>query len=52
MLQRLPVALAQVQVESNTSETLLKEIHDMVYSLHNAKETIKKKYNIMNSIKV
>ena len=52
MLQKLPVALVQLQVESNTFETLLKEIHEMVYSLYHTKEITKKVYNIMNSIKV
>ena len=52
MLQRLVVAVAQVQA-GNTSENLLNEICQIVYSLHEAKEIIKKVYNsIMNSIKV
>ena len=52
MLQRLVVAVAQVQT-GNTSENLLNEIRQIVYSLHEAKEIIKKVYNsIMNSIKV
>ena len=33
MLQRLPIALAQVKA-GNTSENLLKEIRKIIYSLH------------------
>ena len=52
MLQRLPIALAQVEV-GNTSENLLNEIRQIIYSLHQAKEITKKVYNnIMNSMKV
>ena len=52
MLQRLPIALAQVKA-SNTSENLLNEIRKIIYSLYRAKEITKKVYNnIMNSIKV
>ena len=51
MLQRLPIALAQVEAGS-TSEYLLQEIRQMIYSLHRAEETTKKVFNnIMNSIK-
>ena len=51
MLQRLPMALAQVKV-GNTSENLLNEIRQTTYSLYRANEIIKKVYkNIMNSIK-
>ena len=42
MLQRLPVALAQVQV-GITSENLPNEIHQIIYSLHQAKEITKKR---------
>ena len=44
----------QVQVqEGDTSEILLKEICQIIYSLYRAKEITKKVYsNIMNSIKV
>ena len=35
MLQRLPVALAQVKA-GNTSENLLNEIHQIIYSLYGA----------------
>ena len=41
MLQRLPVALAQVKA-SNASENLLNEIRQMIFSLHRAKESLKK----------
>ena len=52
MLQRLPIALTQVKA-SNTSETLLNEIRQLIYSLHRSKEITKKVYsNIMNSVKV
>ena len=51
MIQRLPIALAQVKA-SNTSENLLNEIRQMIYSLYWVKEITKKVYNnIMNSIK-
>ena len=52
MLQSLPIALAQVQAD-NTSENLLNEIRQIIYSLYWEKENSKKVYNnIMNSIKV
>ena len=52
MLQRLPIALAEVKA-GNTSENLLNEIRQIIYSLHQAKGITKKVYNnIMNSIKV
>ena len=52
MLQRLPIALAQIKA-GNTSETLLSEIRQIIYSLYRAKEITKKVYNnIMNSIKL
>ena len=52
MLQRLPRALTQVKT-GNTSENLLNEIRQIIYSLHRAKEITKKVYNnIMNSIKL
>ena len=44
MLQRLPIALAQVK-EGNNSENLLNEIRKYVYSLYLSKE-ITKKYTI------
>ena len=52
MFERLPIALAQVKVES-TSENLQNEIRQIIYSLYQAKEITKKVYNnIMNSIKL
>ena len=52
MPQRLPIALAQVKV-GNTFENLLKEIHQIIYSLHREKEISKKVYNnIINSMKL
>ena len=52
MLQRLPIALAQVK-GGNTSKNLLNEISQIIYSLYQAKEFTKKVYNnIMNSIKL
>ena len=48
MPQRLPIALAQVKA-GNTSENLLNEIRQIIYSLHQEKEITKKVYNnIMN----
>ena len=44
MLQRLPIALAQVKA-GNTSENLLNEIKKIIYSLYQSKEIIKKVYN-------
>ena len=50
MLQKLPVALAQVKA-GNTSEKLLIEIRQIIYSLYREEELTKKVYNnIMNSI--
>ena len=52
MLQRLPIALAQIKV-GNNSESLLNEIKQIVYSFHQSKEITKKVYhNIITSIKV
>ena len=52
ILQRLPIGLAQVKA-GNTSEDLLNEIRQIIYSLYQAKEITKKVYNnIMNSIKL
>ena len=46
MLQRLPIA-------GNTSENLLNEIRQIIYSLYQGKEVTKNVYNnIMNSIKL
>ena len=44
MLQRLPIALAQVKA-GNNSENLLKEIRQIIYSLYQSKEITKKVYN-------
>ena len=50
--QRLAIALAEVKA-GNTSENLLNEITQIIYSFYRAKEKAKKSYNnIMNSIKV
>ena len=47
MLQRLQIKAG------NTSENLLNEIRQIIYSLYQAKEITKKVYkNIMNSIKL
>ena len=52
MLKRLPIALAQIKA-SNTSETLLNEIRQIVCSLYRSKEITKKVYNnIIKSIKI
>ena len=44
MLQRLPIALAQVKA-GNNSENLLNEIRQIVYSLYQWKKITKKLYN-------
>ena len=44
MLQRLPIALAQVKAGKN-SENLLNEIRQIIYSLYQLKEITKKVYN-------
>ena len=50
MLQRLPIALAQVKA-GNNSESLLNEIRQIVYSLYQLKQITKKVYNeIIESI--
>ena len=52
MLQRLPIALAQVKA-GNTSENLLNEIAQIIYCLYKEKEFTNIIYNnIMNSIKL
>ena len=52
MFQRLPIPLAQVKA-GNTSENLLNEIRQIIYSLYRVKEITKNVYNnIMNSIKL
>ena len=51
MLQRLPIALAQINA-GNNSQSLLNEIRQIVYSLYQSKEITKKVYNhILKSIK-
>ena len=50
MLQRLPIALAQVKA-GNNSESLFSEIRQIVYSLYQSKQITKKVYtNIIRSI--
>ena len=44
ILQRLPIALAQVKAGSN-SENLLNEIRQIVYSFYQSKQITKKVYN-------
>ena len=44
MLNRLPIALAQVKA-GNNSENLLNEIRQIVYVLYQSKEITKKIYN-------
>ena len=52
MLQRLPIALAQVKAV-NTSENVLNKIRQIIYSLYRANEITKKVYNnIINLIKL
>ena len=52
MLQRLPIALAQIKA-GNNSESLLNEIRQFVYSLNQSKEITKKVYNnIIKSVKI
>ena len=50
MLQRLPIALAQIKAGDN-SDNLLNEIRQIVYSLYQSKEITRKVYNkIIKSI--
>ena len=52
MLQRLPIALAQVKA-GNNSESLLNEIRQIVYSLYQSKQITKEVYNnIIKSIQL
>ena len=52
MLQRLPIALAQVKAGYN-SESLLHEIREIVYSLYESKEITKKICNnVTRSIQI
>ena len=50
MLQRLPIALAQVKARNN-SESLLNEIRQLLYSLYQSKQITKEVYTkIIKSI--
>ena len=50
IIQRLPIALAQVKA-GNNSENLLNEIRQIIYSLYQSKEITKKVYNnLMKSL--
>ena len=49
MIQRLPIALAQVKA-GNNSKNLLNEIRQIIYSLYQSKEITKKVYNLMKSL--
>ena len=50
MLQRLPIALAQIKV-GNNSESLFNEVRQIVYSLYQSREITKKVFNnIIKSI--
>ena len=51
MLQRLPIALAQVKA-GNTSENLLNEIRQIMYFLYREKEITKsiQQYNELNKV--
>ena len=52
LVQRLPIALAQVKARNN-SENLLNKIRQIVYSLYQSKEITKKVYNnIIKSIQL
>ena len=51
MLQRLPIALAQVTAV-NTSENLLNEIRQIIYSSYREKKLLKIYNNVTNSIKL
>ena len=51
-LQRLPIALAQLK-DSNNSESLLKEIRQIIYSMYQSKQITKNVYNnIIKSIQL
>ena len=52
LVQRLPIALAQVKA-GNNSQNLLKEIRQIAYSLYQLKEITKKVYNkIIKSVQL
>ena len=44
MLQKFPIALAQIKA-GNNSESLLEEIREIVYCLYQSKEITKKVHN-------
>ena len=48
LLQRLPIALAQVKT-GNNSESLLNKIRQTIYSLYQSKEITKKVYNTIKT---
>ena len=50
MLQRLPIAFAQIKA-GNNSESFLNEIRQIVYSLYQSKQITKKVYNHMTKLK-
>ena len=50
MIQRLPIAFAQIKA-GNNSENLLNEMRQIIYSLYQSKEITKKVYNsLMKSL--
>ena len=51
MLQRLPIALAQVKA-GNNSESLLNEIRQSFYSLYQSTQITKNVNNIIKSIQL
>ena len=52
MLQKLPIALAQIKA-GNNSQNLINEVRQIVYFLYQSKKITKKVYNnILKSIKV
>ena len=52
MIQRLPIALAQVKA-GNNSENLLNEIRQVIYSLYQSQKISKKVYNnIIKSMQI
>ena len=52
MIQRLPIALAQVKA-GNKSKNVLNEVRQIIYYLYHAKKITKKVYsNMINSIKL
>ena len=52
ILERFPIVVAQVKI-GNTSENLLNEIRQFIYSLYRGKHITKKVYNnVINSVKL